>query len=54
MIELLTDEMDHIVIQTPAYDAFYKTIQDNNRIISRNELIYQDGQYSIDFIDLAR
>ncbi|WP_342504737.1 MalY/PatB family protein [Sporosarcina sp. FSL K6-2383] len=53
MIGLLTDEMDHIVIQTPAYDAFYKTIQDNNRIISRNELIYQDGQYSIDFIDLA-
>lgn len=53
IIELITDEADHIVIQTPAYDAFYKTIQDNNRIISRNKLVYQDGHYYIDFIDLA-
>ncbi len=52
IIELFTEEADHIVVQTPAYDAFYKTIQDNNRIISRNELVYQDGLYSIDFIDL--
>lgn len=52
IIEILTDEADHVVIQTPAYDAFYKTIQDNKRIISRNELLYQDGLYSIDFVDL--
>lgn len=52
IIEILTDEADHIVIQTPAYDAFYKTIEDNKRVISRNELLYQDGTYSIDFVDL--
>ena len=52
IIEILSDEADHIVIQTPAYDAFYKTIEDNKRIISRNALFYQDGDYSIDFVDL--
>ncbi|CAM4091956.1 MalY/PatB family protein [Lederbergia lenta] len=52
MIEILSEEADHIVIQTPAYDAFYKTIKDNMRIISRNELIYHEGIYSIDFTDL--
>ncbi len=40
------------MIQTPAYDAFYNTIEDNKRDISRNELIYRDGSYSIDFTDL--
>lgn len=52
LMELLTDEGDHIVIQTPAYDAFYKLIQDNNRIVSRNPLIDKDGIYTIDFNDL--
>lgn len=52
LIERLTNVDDHIVIQTPAYDAFYKTIEDNKRIVSRNELLYQDGLYSIDFSDL--
>ncbi|MCM3112471.1 MalY/PatB family protein [Lederbergia lenta] len=52
MIEILSEESDHIVIQTPAYDAFYKTIKDNKRVISRNELIYHEGIYSIDFTDL--
>lgn len=52
MIEILSEEADHIVIQTPAYDAFYKTIKDNKRVISRNELIYHEGIYSIDFTDL--
>ena len=52
LIEILSDEADHVVIQTPAYDAFYNTIKDNKRIVSRNELIYRDGSYSIDFTDL--
>ncbi|MEK3889372.1 MalY/PatB family protein [Bacillus sp. FSL K6-3431] len=52
MMEILTDEADHIVMQTPAYDAFYKTITDNKRTILPNELIYHEGRYSIDFIDL--
>lgn len=52
LIEIMTDVDDHVVIQTPAYDAFFKSIQDNKRTISCNELIYQEGTYSIDFSDL--
>ncbi|MCK1993666.1 pyridoxal phosphate-dependent aminotransferase [Peribacillus muralis] len=52
LIEIMTEEEDQVVIQTPAYDAFFKTIQDNKRIISSNELIYHEGAYSIDFSDL--
>ncbi|WP_042349741.1 MalY/PatB family protein [Bacillus massiliigorillae] len=52
LIELLTEEGDHIVTQTPAYDAFYKLIQDNNRTLSCNALVNHDGVYTIDFEDL--
>ncbi|MEM5011512.1 MalY/PatB family protein [Niallia taxi] len=54
IIEMLTDKADHIVIQTPAYDAFFKMITDNNRQISRNPLLEADGNYVIDFADLEK
>lgn len=54
IIEYLTNEDDHIVIQTPAYDAFFKVIQDNNRFISDNQLIYENGKYRINFDDLEQ
>ncbi|PEJ57711.1 MULTISPECIES: MalY/PatB family protein [unclassified Bacillus (in: firmicutes)] len=54
VIEYLTNEGDHIVIQTPAYDAFFKVIQDNNRLISDNQLLYENGKYRIDFDDLEQ
>ena len=54
MIEMLTDEGDHVIIQTPAYDAFFKVIQDNNRTLSCNQLIYEDSIYRIDFDDLEQ
>lgn len=52
LMEILTDEGDHIIIQTPAYDAFFKVIEDNHRVISDNELLYKNGEYTIDFTDL--
>lgn len=52
LIEQLTDEEDHIVVQTPAYDAFFKLIKDNKRVLSENKLIYEKYKYSIDFQDL--
>jgi cysteine-S-conjugate beta-lyase len=54
LIEILTEEGDHIVIQTPAYDAFFKVIRDNNRTLSCNELIQKDGVFQIDFDDLEK
>lgn len=52
LIDMHSDEKDGVIIQTPAYDAFFKTIKGNNRKIVKNPLNYIDGNYSINFTDL--
>ncbi|MBE6505175.1 MAG: pyridoxal phosphate-dependent aminotransferase [Methanobrevibacter millerae] len=52
MIRCLSDENDEIVIQSPVYHVFYYVIEDNNRKVLENELIYENGKYRIDFDDL--
>ncbi|AUJ23592.1 MalY/PatB family protein [Virgibacillus dokdonensis] len=52
LIALLTDKGDAIVMQTPAYDAFFKTIALSNRRLLKNSLIYKNGYYVINWIDL--
>ena len=52
MIRCLTDEKDEILIQTPVYHVFFYVIEDNNRKVLENQLIYENGEYSIDFDDL--
>ena len=54
MIRCLTDENDEILIQSPVYHVFYYVIEDNNRKVLENELIYEDGVYKIDFDDLDK
>ena len=51
MIRCLTDENDEILIQTPVYHVFFYVIEDNNRCVLENQLIYENGQYKIDFKD---
>lgn len=52
MIRCLTDVGDEIVIQSPVYHVFYYVIEDNNRKVLENPLIYENGEYRIDFDDL--
>ncbi|WP_296789754.1 MalY/PatB family protein [uncultured Methanobrevibacter sp.] len=52
MIRCLTDVGDEILIQSPVYHVFFYFIQDNNRKVLENELIYENGAYRIDFDDL--
>ncbi len=52
MIRCLTNENDEILIQSPVYHVFYYVIEDNNRKVLENELIYENGEYKIDFKDL--
>lgn len=52
MIRCLTDENDEILIQTPVYHVFFYVIEDNNRKVLENELVYENGEYKIDFDDL--
>ncbi|WP_035052240.1 MalY/PatB family protein [Carnobacterium pleistocenium] len=54
LIELKSTVGDQVVIQTPAYDAFFKTIKSNKREVVENKLRYEDGRYSIDFKDLEK
>ncbi|MBQ7928041.1 MAG: pyridoxal phosphate-dependent aminotransferase [Methanobrevibacter sp.] len=52
MIRCLTDVGDEILIQSPVYHVFYYYVEDNNRKVLENELIYENGEYKIDFDDL--
>ena len=52
MIRCLSEENDNILIQSPVYHVFFYVIEDNNRNVLENELIYEDGAYRIDFDDL--
>ncbi|WP_298500913.1 MalY/PatB family protein [uncultured Methanobrevibacter sp.] len=52
MIRCLSDVGDEILIQTPVYHVFFYVIEDNNRKVVENELIYENGSYKIDFDDL--
>ena len=52
MIRCLTDEGDNILIQTPVYHVFFYVIEDNKRKVLENQLIYENGEYRIDFDDL--
>lgn len=54
LICLLSEPGEGVIIQTPAYDAFYKLIVGNQRKLVMNELIYQEGVYQLDFEDLRR
>ena len=52
MIRCLTDVGDEILIQTPVYHVFFYVIEDNNREVLENQLIFENGEYKIDFDDL--
>ncbi|MGY3748964.1 MalY/PatB family protein [Vagococcus acidifermentans] len=52
LIELHSDEGQGVVMQTPAYDAFFKTVIGQNRRVVDNPLIYHNQTYTIDFADL--
>lgn len=43
---------DKIVIQTPVYPPFYDIIQQHDRTLVKNPLVYKDHRYTIDFEDL--
>ena len=52
MIRCLTDVGDSILIQTPVYHVFFYVIEDNSRNVVENELVFENGEYRIDFDDL--
>ncbi|EQF23249.1 C-S lyase family protein [Clostridioides difficile CD160] len=54
LIEIFSDEGDGILINTPAYNAFYDVIANNNRNIIKSPLVNEGGLYLIDFEDFEK
>lgn len=54
LIEILTVANDGIIIQTPAYDAFFHLITSNHRKLVENPLLYHHETYQINMTELAQ
>ena len=53
IVRSLTPPGGGVLVQTPVYNHFFTSIRNSGRQIVANELIYEDGRYSIDWDDLA-
>ena len=54
IILAITKPRDKIIVQTPVYNCFFSSIRNNRCEIVNNNLIYSNGNYSIDFDDLEQ
>lgn len=54
LLNIMTKEGDGIVLQRPIYYPFTIKGESNNRVIVDNPLIYENGNYKIDFDDLDK
>lgn len=52
IIRKITTPAEKVLIQAPVYNIFYNSIVNNGREIISSDLIYDQGQYHINFIDL--
>jgi len=50
-IHAFTKEGEAILIQQPVYYPFMECIMDSDRTLVNNQLVYQNGKYTIDFED---
>lgn len=53
-VRALTKPGDSVLIQPPVYYPFYSVIEDNDRKLVKNELVYENEHYSIDFADFEQ
>lgn len=52
IVRWLTRPNENVLIQAPVYNIFYNSIINNGRRVLSSDLLYNDGEYSIDFADL--
>lgn len=52
-VQTFTNPNDKIIIQTPVYPPFFSSVTSQGRIVLENPLIYEAGEYRMDFDDLA-
>ena len=51
-VETFTEEMDEVIINTPAYGPLYQAVVKNHRKVVESPLILENGRYKIDFAHL--
>ncbi len=49
IVRKLTTPAEKVLIQTPVYNIFFNSILNNGRQVLESPLIYEDGEYHIDF-----
>ncbi|MCF1422906.1 MalY/PatB family protein [Mangrovimonas futianensis] len=52
VIKALTHAGDQVIVQGPVYNCFFSSIRNNDCEMVSNDLVYENGKYSIDFEDL--
>ncbi|MDO5580449.1 MAG: MalY/PatB family protein [Planctomycetia bacterium] len=52
LLNCLSKKGDSVLIQEPVYHPFREVVQENDRNLVVNELVYKNGRYEIDFEDL--
>jgi cystathionine beta-lyase len=51
-VRKLTTPAEKVLIQAPVYNIFYNSILNNGRVVVSSDLVYENGEYHIDFTDL--
>lgn len=54
IVRKMTTIGENVLVQTPVYNIFFNSIMNNGRHILENKLIYDGGEYHVDFEDLER
>lgn len=52
MVRKLTTPGENVLIQAPVYNIFYNSILNNGRKVVSSDLVYEGGEYRVDFSDL--
>lgn len=54
IVRKLTTPAEKVLLQPPVYNVFYNSIVNNGRQVLESPLVYEDGQYFIDFEQLEK
>lgn len=52
LVRKLTSPAENVLIQAPVYNIFYNCILNNGRNVISSDLVYENGEYAINFSDL--
>lgn len=54
IVRRLSKPGDNVLLQFPIYNTFFNSVVNNDRVIVSSDLVYKDGEYTIDWEDLER